>query len=844
MKLTWTVSLIVGALMGGLISCGGGGSTATTTTPAAPVVPPAARTTGIAVPTEVSPVSTGTTVATSKTTASAFGRALAALVTSPQASATDAGTDYSKAQTVRYVSEPSINQFAIIETILDAVAQTHYADAVNIGAGPYKSIVSWQQEKQGGQSMDIQTWVVESSLTQVAGQDVNVVDCWIEDSGQLIRAQFKISAAATQAVDGSYLDYGVWTLNVKFDQAGDQYFVADASIDSTGAAVVAINEYQMGGGNNTFQTTQAVMHKSATTGYGKVYYPNQSDNSNTTVQTTAAYVYDAGQLLVHQTVPPAPSTYQDRTSSVPITAQYGLYDSVTGADVMTTHSFGFPVSFTLDGATQYGCYGANQGSEQLWINSGATIPDGTTVTRQDQGASGDSYQTVSFNGTLVKRTYRTGTISDLLNIPVQTNVNFQHQLTWSAAQSQCQENNAAFTDFASLAAQPQKMVWISAMVNNQPANFLYDPANASGAGFYPATMGNNGTMTPTPNGSKYVPTDGAQLWINISGSIYIEYEGPTQGWFQKTVTSFNQNTWTPTFDPAGDTAYSLGLNVQYFINNQGGNFIVTQTAASPAVYDVEMEVQTPANPVNFATVLGGSATFRPQNFDAVQSSTYQFATDPTSAHYLMLVYKTVGAQDAKATPPPAIGAVVSQSQYSLEAYDAQNNDLVLQYDWNYPGNGNNMGVQTFLYTTVGSTRTYKLLDNAIQLAPLNLTVNGTGRTLSLQYNGWLSGLPDYSSDLAMDNYLITPDIANKIINIPAGTLVTDQLNPAQSYLLKPLQIGLFLPAAATADASLDITAADALNLGDPTVIPAFVDNGMGAEPTVTVVSYANGVKVQ
>jgi len=28
------------------------------------------------------------------------------------------------------------------------------------------------------------------------------------------------------------------------------------------------------------------------------------------------------------------------------------------------------------------------------------------------------------------------------------------------------------------------------------------------------------------------------------------------------------------------------------------------------------------------------------------------------------------------------------------------------------------------------------------------------------------------------------------------------------------------------------------------VIPGFVDNGMGAEPTVTVVSYANGVKVQ
>ena len=830
MKFSWTVPMIVAALLGGMVSCGGGATTATATPVTPPVTP--ARTTGFSVPTEVSPVSTGTTkVGANAKTGSGFSRALAAL--SPAAVYSDAGTDYSNAKTVKYVSEQSIDQFAIIETILNAVSQTHYADAVNIGAGPYKSIVSWQQANGNGQSMDIQTWVVDSSLIKVNGQDVNQVNAWIEDSGQVIRAQFKISASANQAADGSYLDYGVWTLMVKFDEAGDQYFVADASIDASGAAVVALSQSQIGGGNNTLQTSKAVLHKSATTGYGKVYYPNQADNTNTTVQTTAAYVYNPGQLLVHQTVPTVVSTYQDRSSSVAITSQYGLYDSVTGADVVKSHSFGFPVSFTLNGVTQNGYYGANQGADQLWINNGGTVPNGTTVTRQDQGANGASYQTVSFNGTLVKRTYVAGSLTDLLNIPVQTNLNIQHQLTWNG--TNWMEGTSTFTDFASLVSAPQKNVWIGGQSGNQQLNLCYEPNGASGAGFYPGTMGQDGSFTP--NGPMYVPNTNDNLWINISGSIYIEYEGAATGWVQKSVTAFNQTTGTPTFAPvSSDVPFTLGIGTQYFINNQGGNFIVTQTSAS--AYDVEMEIQTPANPVNAGTVLGAATTFQPQNYQSGQSSTYQFVTDPTSAKYLMLVYKTVGTQDQNSSSAPHVGDVVSQGQWSMEAFDA-NGDLGLQYDWNYSNGNGGYGGQTFLYNTSGSTRTYTLLDNPIQLAPLVLG----SRTLSLQYNGWMTGLPDYSSDIAINNGIITDDIANKIVNIPDGTVVTDQLNPAQSYVLKPLQVGLYLPAAASPDLTLDITAADALDLNDPSVIPVFVDNGLTTEPTITAVKYVNGVLV-
>jgi hypothetical protein len=107
----------------------------------------------------------------------------------------------------------------------------------------------------------------------------------------------------------------------------------------------------------------------------------------------------------------------------------------------------------------------------------------------------------------------------------------------------------------------------------------------------------------------------------------------------------------------------------------------------------------------------------------------------------------------------------------------------------------------------------------------------------------MTGLPDYSSDIAINNGIITDDIANKIVNIPDGTVVTDQLNPAQSYVLKPLQVGLYLPAAASPDLTLDITAADALDLNDPSVIPVFVDNGLTTEPTITAVKYVNGVLV-
>ena len=324
MNRTLTTALIAGALIGGWVGCGGGGATATP-----PATPPASPTTGFAVPTEISPVAPRATPAPT-------GR-FRALLAKAALAATDPGTDYSDAVTSRYVSEHAIDQFSIVETILNAISQTHYADAENINAGPYKSIVTWQ-ENNGGNNTGIttQTWVVDSQMVRSGGQDVNVVNAWIEDSGRVIRGQFRITQSATQRADGSYVDYGKWTLNVKFDDAGSSYFEAVADIDGNGDTILKINNHEQQD-RGTFDR-QGVVHKGAAAGYGMVYYTD--DVNGSMVATTAAYAYNAGQLLVDTG---SGGVYKDRAATADIVQRYGVYRADTGADVLKDHTFGFPV---------------------------------------------------------------------------------------------------------------------------------------------------------------------------------------------------------------------------------------------------------------------------------------------------------------------------------------------------------------------------------------------------------------------------------------------------------------------------------------------------------------------
>ena len=322
------------------------------------------------------------------------------------------------------------------------------------------------------------------------------------------------------------------------------------------------------------------------------------------------------------------------------------------------------------------------------------------------------------------------------------------------------------------------------------------------------------------------------LDANVGGSIYIMYKGSVTGWVEKTLTSFDERTWTPVFDPAGDKAYTLPLNREFYINNQGANYVITRTGSGPDTYTTKIEIQTVANPVNASTFLTAGTVFAPQwvQWGNTAESTYEFITDSANQKFLKLVYKTVGT-NSQTDPNAAVGAVVTQGQWGLLAYVGGVSTGV-QYNWEYPRQGDTWGTITYLLNT---DNTYKLLDDPIRLNPVTLTNNaGQSKTLSLQYDGWMHGLPDLFEELRKNKFVMTADISGKIINIPAATPVTD--TSGTTYRLKPLEMGEFLNVVSN-PSTLDITVANAVDL---TTVPVFVEHNMGTIPSVSTVKYSEG----
>lgn len=845
-------------LSSGLAACsGGGGSSSDVGLSGKP---------GFSVPTEISAVPTDTSAASGKP-------GLKSKLLAVKEAATDAGTDYSNAKTVKFVNEHTLEQFEIIEEVLAALSQTNYADAANINAGPYKAMVAFQDDQGGVQTKSLEPWVVDSALIVEGGKEVNRVRVWIEESDggftRLLKGEFKIYQSATRRSDGSYSDYGVWTLNVKFDEAGTSFFAASAEIDANGRAIIKVNEKMIegggpGGGSFT-REMKAILNRSETDGHGKVMFPDfESCMSPNCMPTTveAKYAYNATHLAVKKGVA---TEFKNRTSLTEMTHRYGMFDSVTGQDVLKTKSFGFPVEYTdATGLRQFAYYGAWQGRHQLWVNGG-TVPAATVVTRQDRGPqqTTETY-TVSapFVGTFTKRIPVVASLDDIKNIPVETWVNSNSQLQYRSAGPsgagwyECQfvpngprTCDTRYTAFESLivgANDNRKHVNINFCnmcgPTSPPVNYVYLAANTistNTAGFYVADFDpSNGSTTVRQPLSAHPQADNDELFINIGGSIYIEYTGvtatTTSGWVEKTLVNFDTQTWTPEFSPTGDKLYLLPVDREFYINSRGANYIVKRMADGS--YDVKIEIQSTANPLNAATFVQAGTVFK-SPWAPDTDSTYEFITDPANPNFMKLVYKTIGQNEQGVSPTPQVGAVVQKGQWGLAAFVNGSNTGV-QFNWDYPREGDMFGSQQYLKD---ASNNYLLLSDPIMLLPVVLTNKlGIQKTLSLQYDGWMHGLPDLFQELQKSNFVMTPAISDKIINIPAGTSVTDAQDATKGYLIKPLEVSQFLGVVADAP-GLDISVADSVDL---LTVPVFVEHNMGTMPTTTGVKYSEGKLVQ
>ncbi len=832
---------------------------------------------GFEVPDEISVVppaedAEGHTTATSNLSLKASLKSLAR-------AAADAGTDYSEAKTSKYVEEHTLEQFEIIEQVLQAINQTHYADAENIDNGPYKSIIAWEDEQNGIDVKQLEPWIVISEYIEEDGQDVLRVRAWIEEQEEdetlLVKAEFKIYESATKNADGSYQDYGVWELNVKFDDDAEDFFAASASVGPDGEAIIKLHESFLEdfGFDEDLElpaVMKAIMYRSDTTGYGKVYHPDWDslwgpdfDPSDLVElpHMEAIYAYNSSYLAVQNEDDDDPQ-YKDRSDVVEMTHRYGIYDAETGDDVMKTKSFGFPIKYTLNGLTRHAYYGAWQGRHQIWTHGeGDAIPEGTEVSRQDFGSDEEpETYTVgpTFNGVLVKRTYVDASLNDIKNIPVEIWINQDYSLLYNAGDQKwyhCDNVNwqvnpieclstavdfAAEIGFASLIVEEtnnRKHVNINGWDNNLEQNIQFVYALASDGdvpqdGFYEAVeeMGDYGSRMVLKDDpvTPISPGDVPQLWIYIGGSIYVEWDG--DGWVEKELENFNENTWTPEFGP-NDKAYNLPENQELYINMQGVNYVVRKDADGTTV---KMELQTAVNPDNVAEIVPDNTIFSdPWNPDT--SSTFELVTDPDDDNYLMLVYLTVSEFDDQ--NGVSVGDIATNVWGIETTYEGD--DEPTAFNWEYSESGG-WGSVTYL---LNSDESYKLLDDPMRFNSIEAENNaGDTKTLALQFDGWMMGLPQMYDELGKNNWTMTPTIADKIINLPTGTALTES-DTGDQYLLKPLDISQFLTLV-TDTTGLDLPDISQAEDVDLDSVPDYVEHGMGDMPDVTTIKYSEGILVE
>ncbi len=796
--------------------------------------------------------------------------------------ATDSGTDYSQAQTFKFVDEQALSQFSIFNTIFKALGQTHYADPENVNQGPYGCMVDWDDKGGSSTGKQLVPWVVDSRMTtDASGRAVNQVKVWMQmemGDGQmhLIKVALDLYEAPTQRADGSYADYGVWTIDAKFDENATGYFAASCSRDANGNSVVKLHQVEpAGGGQNQSRETRGILNRADASGYGIVSYPDQDCPGGICPpgNVTASYAYDASHVALQSGADPV--VYKDRTAAVDMVNRYGLYDAATGEDVTKSHAFGFPIRYVDPAGLQHwGYYGAWQGRHQLGYDGMNPIPPGATVTRADLPPSAPAQSfTVSdvYTGTLVKRTLVPGDIQGLKGIVVQTWVNRNFSIgtpdgtSWlTCPQGQwlnlfgpsgpaCGSGAGttgsapAFTDFASLVLNrndPQQQVQISLMqqcaapcAQPPPPVFLVFDGSRFWHTDWTQPMG--GPMTqPVSNGLEYAPIAGDQMWINLGGPVYLSYDGTADhpGFVQKTVVSVDAQTFQATFDPTGDVDYALDPSLEYYFSTPGVNYVVK---AAGAGYDVAVELQSVANPVDASTFVAAGTIFRQQwDGSACSSACGNQSTYRFDAAAMKLVYACVGSQDQGAAGKSPDDEVTG-GQWGLVAYDSQCTNTHVQFNWDTPqGQGQGtFGTQQYLERDDGSP---VILEDPIRLAPIQLANRrGDVLTLSLQFDGnWVNGLPDVYNELRNDGWVLTDAIADKVVVIPAGTEVVGA-SDATHYLFKPLQMNEYLPVIAD-PGGLDVSRAADLDL---TTVPTFVDDHLGPLPIVPL-RYSEGKLVE
>jgi hypothetical protein len=276
-------------------------------------------------------------------------------------------------------------------------------------------------------------------------------------------------------------------------------------------------------------------------------------------------------------------------------------------------------------------------------------------------------------------------------------------------------------------------------------------------------------------------------------------------------------------------------------------------------------MQTTANPSNCTAsectaVIPGAVDYLRTPWDP--NLLFALETDGADDNYLLLTYLT----DDPNSADDDIGTVYEQGIWGLQGWsnngtestdddypiDISGNevevdewgfpaigetDRPVEFNWEYSGEGG-WGQQQYL---LDGADNYVILNDPIRLEQMTLT-NGAGNPMNLmfQYDGWMHGIPDIHQALQENNWQMTDDLADKIINIPAGTAASDGTN---GYYIKPLETSIFLAVIDEPIGAPDVTQADDIDFDTdvPTYTPP--EPAFPEMETDLPVKYSEGVLV-
>ena len=333
-----------------------------------------------------------------------------------------AGSDYEKDLPSVYVHEKAADSFGMVNEILCMLAQTKYGEMVN--QGEYKALVNEKlcrgnddvsnaSSSQGTSSNapEYMEWTVRS--TRADNNSPQIVEAWINEKADSYSPAMLIQAKAV-ITEGSSAEnpYGIFTMNfVGYPVVGGVPVLATPGFKGIlkservdGKVVLKFAE--AGEGENT----AIALEKNGTTGGGRVSFDNEWEGEGEML-----FAYDA-ELFHRMDADETNEICLDRINFETSAWRYGMYDAATGNRVNVNS--GFPINTNADGSGDHGWVGY----WGLWVPDGVTIENNDPVYKQNyNGGTSEAYTVVRVGGKLKKHTKKTATLSDIKNIPLETN---------------------------------------------------------------------------------------------------------------------------------------------------------------------------------------------------------------------------------------------------------------------------------------------------------------------------------------------------------------------------------------------------------------------------------------